>query len=318
MASPYFPVAAGYGNLPNAAWVPTIFSQKVLKKFRKIAVAHQITNTDYSGEISDYGDSVHIISEPDVQVQTYVRGAQVTPTDLVDIDQVMTVDQGNYFAFKVDDVEKAQSHINWESLASDRAAYKLNDSFDTNVFSYLSTNFTTSTIGSTGTPAVVALSPSSGQFSPLGLLNRCARLLRLQNVPMDDLWFVADPYFWELMEDENNKLMAVNITGDAASQIRPGIFDGKVIEGKLRGFDCYLSNNLPVAGTGPSGSGSSNYGYILAGHKSSAATATQIVKTESFRDPDSFADIVRGLNVFGRKVLRPEAGVSVVYNRAGV
>ena len=318
MASPYFPVAAGYGNLPNSAWVPTIFSQKVLKKFRKIAVAHQVTNTDYSGEISDYGDNVHIISEPDVQVQAYVRGAQVTPTDLVDLDQVLQIDQGNYFAFKVDDVEKAQSHINWESLASDRAAYKLNDAFDTNVFSYISTNFTTNTIGTTSAPVVVALSPSSSQFSPLGLLNRNARLLRIQNVPMDDLWFVADPYFWELMEDENSKLMAVNITGDAASQIRPGIFDGKVVEGKMRGFECYLSNNLPVGGTGPSGSGTSNYGYILAGHKSAAATATQIVKTESFRDPDSFADIVRGLNVFGRKVLRPEAGVATVYNRNGV
>lgn len=318
MGQPYFPVAAGYGNLPNTAWVPTIYSQKVLKKFRKVSVAYQVTNTDYSGEISGMGDSVHIISEPQVQVQSYVRGAQVTPTDLVDTDQVMTVDQGNYFAFKVDDVERAQSHINWESLASDNAAYQLNNSFDSNVFTYMSTNFTTNTIGTTGSPAVVALSPSSGQYSPLGLLNRCARLLRVQNIPMDDLWFAADPYFWELMEDENNKLMAVNITGDAASQIRPGIFDGRVIEGKLRGFNCYLSNNLPTAGTGPAGSGSSNYGYLFAGHKSAAATATQIVKTESFRDPDSFADIVRGLNVFGRKVLRNEAGVCVVYNRNGV
>jgi len=314
----YFPSAAGYGNLPNAAWVPTIYSQKVLKKFRKVAVAYQVTNTDYSGEISDYGDSVHIISEPDVAVSTYVRGSQVTPTDLIDVDQILTVDQGNYFAFKVDDVEKAQSHINWESLAADRAAYALNNAFDSNVFTYLSTNFTTNTIGSTSAPVVVALSPSSGQYSPLGLMNRCLRLLQLQNVPMDDLWFVADPYYWELMNDENSKIMAVNYTGDAASQIRPGMFDGKVIEGKLRGFDCWLSNNLPTGGTGPSGSGTSNYGYIFAGHKSSAATATQIVKTESFRDPDSFADVVRGLNVFGRKVLRNEAGVCIVYNRAGV
>lgn len=314
----YFPTSAGYGNLPNSAWVPTIFSQKVLKKFRKIAVAHQVTNTDYAGEISDYGDSVHIISEPDVQVQPYTRGAQVTPTDLVDVDQILTVDQGNMFAFKVDDVEKAQSHINWESLAADRAAYKLNDAFDSNVFSYMSTNFTTNTIGTTGAPAVVALSPTGGQFSPLAIMNRCQRLLQLQNVPMDDLWFTADPYFWELMSDENSKLMQVNQIGDAISQMRPGMFDGRVIEGKIRGFNCYLSNNLPTGGTGPSGTGASNYGYILCGHKSAAATATQIVKLESFRDPDSFADIVRGLNVFGRKVLRPEAGVAIVYNRAGV
>ena len=232
-----FASAAGYNNLPNGVFTPAIFSQKVLKKFRKIAVAHQITNTDYAGEIANYGDTVHIISEPDVQVQSYVRGQQVTPSDLIDVDQLLQVDQGNTFAFKLDDIEKAQSHINWESLAADRAAYKLNDAFDSNVLSYLNTNSTTNTSGSASSPTVVALSPSTGQFSPLGIMNRAARTLREANVPMDDLWCVAPPSFWELVEDENSKLMAVNITGDAASQLRPGIFDGKVIEGKVRGFE---------------------------------------------------------------------------------
>lgn len=315
-----FAAAAGYNNLPNGVFTPAIFSQKVLKKFRKIAVAHQITNTDYSGEISDFGDTVHIISEPDVQVSAYTRGEQVTPTDLVDVDQLLTVDQANKFAFKVDDIEKAQSHINWESLAADRAAYKLNDAFDSNVLSYINTNSTTNTLGSTGTPQVITLSPTTGQFSPLGLMNRAARTLREQNVPMDDLWCVAPPSFWELVEDENSKLMAVNITGDAASQLRPGIFDGKIVEGKVRGFDCYLSNNLPVgsSGSASAGTGSNYWTSILFGHKSAAATATQIVKTESFRDPDTFADVVRGLNVFGRKVLRPEALYNVYFNRGGV
>lgn len=315
-----FASAAGYNNLPNGVFTPAIFSQKVLKKFRKIAVAHQITNTDYAGEIANYGDTVHIISEPDVQVQAYVRGQQTTPTDLIDVDQLLQVDQGNYFSFKVDDIEKAQSHINWESLAADRAAYKLNDAYDSNVLSYLNTNSTTNTLGTTSAPTVVALSPSSGQFSPLGLLNRAARTLREQNVPMDDLWCAAPPSFWELVEDENSKLMAVNITGDARSQIRPGLFDGRVIEGKLRGFDCYLSNNLPVGSSGnaTAGTGANYWTSVLFGHKSAAATATQIVKTESFRDPDSFADVVRGLNVFGRKVLRPEALMNCYFNRGGV
>lgn len=315
-----FPSAAGYNNLPNGVFTPAIFSQKVLKKFRKIAVAHQITNTDYAGEIANYGDTVHIISEPDVQVQTYVRGQQVTPSDLIDVDQTLVVDQGNSFAFKVDDIEKAQSHINWESLAADRAAYKLNDAFDSNVLSYINTNSTINTSGSTSSPTVVTLSPTSGQFSPLGIMNRASRTLREQNVPMDDLWCVAPPSFWELLEDENSKLMAVNTTGDANSQIRPGIFDGKVVEGKIRGFDCYLSNNLPTGSSGSAsgGTGANYWTSVLFGHRSAAATATQIVKTESFRDPDSFADIVRGLNVFGRKVLRPEALYNVYFNRGGV
>jgi len=313
-----FASAAGYNNLPNGVFTPVKFSQKVLKQFRKVAVAHQITNTDFSGEISDYGDTVRIISEPDVQVQSYVRGQQLTPTDLIDTDQAMVVDQGNSFIFKVDDVEKAQSHLNWESLAADRAAYRLNDAFDSNVLSYIYTNATTNVIGTTAAPVVVSLSPTNGQFSPLGIMNRCMKLLRKNNVPMDDLWFTADPEFWELMEDENSKLLPVNFTGKATSPVEEGIFDGKIIEGDIRRFKSYLSNNLPSVGTGPSGAGSSNYGIILAGHRSSTATATQIVKTESFRDPDSFADVVRGLNVFGRKVLRPEALVAVIYNRNGV
>lgn len=315
-----FASAAGYNNLPNGLFTPAIFSQKVLKKFRKIAVASQITNTDYAGEIANYGDTVHIISEPDVQVSAYVRGQQVTPTDLLDVDQLLQVDQGNIFAFKVDDIEKAQSHINWESLAADRAAYKLNDAFDLNVLSYMNTNSTTNTLGSTSAPQVVTSSPSSGQFSPLGLMNRAARTLREQNVPMDDMWCVAPPSFWELVEDENSKLMAVNITGDKDSQLRPGIFDGRVVEGKIRGFDCYLSNNLPTGanGSASAGTGSGYWTSVMFGHKSAAATATQIVKTESFRDPDSFADVVRGLNVFGRKVLRPEALYNVYFNRGGV
>lgn len=313
-----FPSAAGYNNLPNGVFTPVKFSQKVLKQFRKVAVAHQITNTDYSGEISDYGDTVHIISEPDVQVQTYVRGQQLTPTDLIDTDQTMVVDQGNSFIFKIDDIEKAQSHINWESLAADRAAYRLNDAYDSNVLSYMYTNATTNTIGTTGAPQVISLSPSTGQFSPLGVMNRAMKLLRKQNVPMDDLFFVGDADFWELMEDENSKMIPVNITGDAESPLREGMYDGKSMEGTMRRFKCYFSNNLPSGGTGPSGTGASNYGVLLAGHRSSTATATQIVKTESFRDPDTFADVVRGLNVFGRKVIRPEAIVAIIYNRAGV
>ena len=81
-----------------------------------------------------------------------------------------------------------------------------------------------------------------------------------------------------------------------------------------------MSNNLPAVGTGPGTSGSanqnSNFGVIVAGHSSSVATASQITKTESYRDPDSFADIVRGMHLYGRKILRPEAIVTAKYNVA--
>ena len=88
----------------------------------------------------------------------------------------------------------------------------------------------------------------------------------------------------------------------------------------MHGFDVYVSNNLPVVGTGPATTGTANqdanYGAIVAGHSSSVASASQITKTESYRDSDSFADIVRGMHLYGRKILRPEAIVTAKYNTA--
>src|SRR6202000_2276165 len=123
------------------------------------------------------------------------------------------------------------------------------------------------------------------------------------NVPTDERWFVADPYFWELMQDENSKLIPVNVTGDQESALRNGL----ITEGQIRGFKCYTSNNLPVGGTGPTATSGANYGTMLEGHMSSTCTASQLAQTESFRSQNTFADVVRGMHLYGRKVLRPKA-----------
>jgi hypothetical protein len=106
----------------------------------------------------------------------------------------------------------------------------------------------------------------------------------------------------------------------AAGQDAGGILrNGRVVSGLIRGFRVYKSNNLPTLGTGPgtAGSGSTtNFGIVVAGHDSAVATAQQINKSESYRDPDSFADIVRGMQLYGRKILRPEALVTAAYNVA--
>lgn len=94
-----FNIATGYGNLPNGNFVPTIFSQKVLKFFRRASVVESITNTDYFGEIANYGDTVRIILEPHITIAPYVRGATLTPQDLPDADISLTVDKANAFSF---------------------------------------------------------------------------------------------------------------------------------------------------------------------------------------------------------------------------
>ena len=112
--------------------------------------------------------------------------------------------------------------------------------------------------------------------------------------------------------DEDSRLLNSDFGGS-------GLQNGLVIN-NLHGFQVYTSNNLPSVGTGPATTGSanqnSNFGVIVAGHSSAVATAEQINKTETYRDPDSFADIVRGMHLYGRKILRPEAIVTAKYNAA--
>ena len=132
-----FTTAAGYGNLPNGNFSPVIYSKQVQLAFRKSSVVEEITNSDYFGEIANMGDTVRIIKEPEISVKAYSRGTIIQPQDLDDEDFNLTVDKANYFAFKVDDIEEAHSHVNFQSLASERAAYRLADQFDQDVLGYL-------------------------------------------------------------------------------------------------------------------------------------------------------------------------------------
>lgn len=198
------------------------------------------------------------------------------------------------YKHKVDDIEEKQAHTNWQSLATSSGAYALKDSFDADILTQVASGTVAgNTYGSTGTPISVGF--AAGRVTPLAVVNRLQRFLDEANVPTDDRWLVADPQFWEQMMDENSRLMAAFFTGDKESKIRNGL----VLDGEIHGFKCYKSNNTVRSGT--------TYRTVQAGHMSAVAAASQIAKTEVVRDQDSFADIVRGLHLYGRKVLRPSA-----------
>lgn len=289
-----FASAAGYANLPQGVFVPVIYSKNVLKFLRKASVAEAITNSDYFGEIANFGDVVRIMNEPTITLGDYQRGGNLVTQALEDDDFTITVDQAKYFQFSVDDIEVKQSHLNWESMATSSAAYKLKDSFDADILDYISDNSTTNVYGSDVTIANggIDVGYGAGEVSPLALMSRLARLLDDDNVPEDNRWFVANPSFWEVMQDENSKLMGVDFTGDSASILR----NGRVCDGMIRGFKCYKSNNL----SSPTNAGA----LAIAGHMSAVSTASQIVKMEKIRSEFSFADKVRGLHVYGRGVIR--------------
>jgi hypothetical protein len=139
-----------------------------------------------------------------------------------------------------------------------------------------------------------------------------SRKLDQQNVDTRGRWIVLDPVFIEIMKDEDSRLLNSDFGGS-------GLQNGLIIN-NLHGFRVYVSNNLPSVGTGADTTGSanqnSNYGVIVAGHDSAVASAEQINKVETYRDPDSFADICRGMHLYGRKILRPEAIITAKYNAA--
>ncbi len=285
--------AAGYDNLPSGNFLPIIYSQKVQKFFRTASVVEDITNTDYAGEIENFGDTVNIIKEPTITVSSYTRGGQINIQNLADDQLQLTVDQANAFAFKVDDIEERQSHIHFEALATSSGAYALKDSYDENVIAAMFSGAGT-TVGSDGSGTDTGF--GSSETDPTDILANSAKRLHAADVPTDNRWFLGTPEFYEQLGQASAKLMDASVTGDGTSPLR----NGNVMDGQVNGFRLYMTNNFAASST-------SNYFKVMFGHMSSTATANQIAKTEVVRDPDSFADIVRGLHIFGRKVLRTEA-----------
>ena len=301
-------------NFSNNAFLPEIYSKKVLNFFRKASVVEAISNTDYAGEISGFGDTVKIINEPEITVYQYERGADVTKTALTDAETTLIVDTANAFKFIVDDIESQMSHVNFKEVASSSAAYALRDAFDAGVmakmFSGVSASSPDHIIGSDSATADSSMTHATNSVDLLGsdgtgvdaidLMARMARLLDDQNVPEEGRWFVAPPSFYEELAQSGSKLLSVDFNAGQGS-----IRNGLVSSGKLRGFNMYKSNNIAAT--------SNATGKVLAGHMSSVSTAQTITSTEVLRDPSSFGDIVRGLHVYGAKVLRPKALVSAFY-----
>jgi hypothetical protein len=298
----------------NSFFLPKVYSKKVLNFFRKASVVEAITNTDYAGEISAFGDSVRIIKEPVISVSDYTRGSDTTQTKLTDQELTLVVDSAKAFKFIVDDIETNMSHVNFKEVASSSAAYALKDSYDAAIiatmFSGLSTSSPDHVIGSDSSTADSTMTHATNSVDLLGsdgtgvdaldLMARMARLLDDQSVPEEGRWFVAPPSFYEELSQSGSKLLSVDFNAGQGS-----IRNGLVSTGKLRGFDMYKSNNIAAT--------SNATGKVLAGHMSSTATANTILSTEVLRDPTSFGDIVRGLHVYGAKVLREEALVGAFY-----
>lgn len=298
------------GNAPTGNFSPTIFSQRVLNFFRTASVVEGITNNDYYGELGSYGDTVRIILEPTINVAAYTRGATVTSQALVDNEITLEISQANRFQFQVDDIEVKLSHVNWESLATGSATYALKNAYDKEVLTFMANSAKASNyLGDTGangsietfaalagaTAVPILLGFGGGAaVDPMNLLSRMAVVLDEAEVPEEGRYVVVSPRFMELLARTDSKLLSTDY-----NQGEGGLRNGLVMTGKLRGFSIYKTNNCPK--------GIATVDHIIAGHMSAVATVSSIDKVEKIRSETTFADIIRGLHVYGRGVVRPES-----------
>ena len=299
---------AGTAGQANQFWVPEIYSKKVQLALRKASTVEAICNTDYMGEIKSFGDTVNIVKEPEMAVAAYTRG--LTPlvnTTVTDQELVLIIDKANYFHFQIDSLEKRFGHINFQEIASNNAAYKLKDTMDSEVMAnmYAEAHAATAILtpiiaagnaakkllfGSVAVPIAINHGAGALDVDPLNFMSRCAQVMDENNNPDEGRWFVAAPNFYNSLADTNSKLLSIDYNAGKGS-----LRNGLVASGLVRGFQMYKSNNLPAsAGTTP---------VVLFGHMRSTSAASAMNTVESFRSPTTFADEVRGLHVYGRKVL---------------
>lgn len=271
-------------------FIPEVWAAELLTTLERRYVFAQegIVNRDYEGEIENFGDTVNIGSLTDPTIATYTKNVTViNPQTLTTTNQALLIDQSKYFAFEVDDVDAAQVRNTGGLLskAANRSASKLRDTAD----NFLAT--LASTGGTVLTPADVATADAAF------LLLRTLRMkLNKNDVPSEDRYCVVSPEFEALILGDNRFVDASRY--GSTEPIRNGEI------GRAIGFRILVSNNLPAgtAGTPPEVSN-----FVIAGHPMAMTFAEQIVKTEAYRPESAFGDAIKGLHLYGAKVVRPEA-----------
>jgi len=258
----------------------------------KLVYGHpKVVNRDYEGEIRDAGDVVKITSISDPTVATYTPNSTViTPQELTDAQRNLVIDQSKYFAYKVDDVDQAQAAGNVMPQATARGGYQFAKTAD----SYVAGLYT----GVSAANAIGTVSVTTGALAYTQL-----RLLALRldeaDVPEDGRYVVARPWFWSLLLEET-KFIDAAARADGGQTLRTG-WVGHI---PTLGFDCLKSNQAPLV-TG-------NDYVVQAGVPQAITFAQQINKLEAYRPESSFADAVKGLHLYGAKLVRPDFIATVI------
>jgi hypothetical protein len=314
-----YPVGSSGNGLSGAGFIPEIWSGKLVEKFYASTVLAAISNTDYSGEIKNQGDKVKIRTKPTITISDYRADGQLSLQRPVGGEVDLTIDQGKYFAVILDDVMEIQSDLNNMSIWADDAAEQFKITVDTAVLlgilgqanSY-NRGVTAGKIsgginlGATTTPlALTNADPATGEVEVLDMILRAGQAMDEQNIPETGRWMVLPT--WAATLVKRSELRQAYLSGDGVSMLR----NGRI--GMIDRFTLYTSNLLP---TGVAGGLAAGETAVYAGHAHGLTFASQFTKTETLRSEQTFGNILRGLQVYGYKVVDGTAIVQAIVSKA--
>lgn len=273
-------------------FIPEVWAATLLSSLKKtlIYAAPGVVNRDYEGQIANQGDTVRIVSISRPTVSTYTKGSTViNPEQLTDAQRALIIDQSKMFAFEIDDIDMRQAVSGGALMteAAQEAGYALADIADQLVAGLY-----------TGVDAANALGTraiTTGDLAYAALVDLRTKLTNA-NVPTQGRFVIVPPWFYSLLL-LNNLFIRANEAGTDQ-----GLRNGYV--GRAAGFDVLESNNAPLV-TGD------DYA-VMAGYPGAISFAEQIAKTEAYRPQDSFGDALKGLHLYGAKLLRPSGIATLV------
>lgn len=284
-------------------FIPTIWSARILSNLQKAQVFAGLVNRDYEGEIAGQGDTVKIGGIGAISMAPYTKNStSLTWATLTDATQSLSIDQSQYFAFKVDDVDRIQVNVNLIDEAMREAAYSISDVVDAYVAGLHASAASANKLGSDGASAKV-IGYGSGEVDPYKTLVNMGVLLTKANVPQAGRWAVVPPWFEGMLRKSSS--FVANPAGVTGQSMVNGFVS------RIAGFDVYVSNNVTDDAQ------STKTYRCMFGVREAITLAVQKQPTmEAFRLQDSFSDGIRGLLLYGAKVVRPSA-LAVCYAKEG-
>ena len=277
-------------------FIPTVWAARLLTALDKALVYGQanVCSRDYEGEIREAGNTVKIGSVGDVEIGNYVKDTDIDdPAVLTDEEQTLLIDQAKYFNFYVDSIDRAQQNVNVLDEAMRRSARGLREEADTFLAALLDAAVPTGNkIGSIGTPKVPT--KADAYLVDLGVM------LDESNTPIDGRFVIVPAWFHGLLLKDDRFIKAGTRRSDSA------LANGEV--GEAAGFSILKSNNVP-------NTTATKY-KIIAGHSSATAYVEQIVDLQTYKPEKRFGDAVKGLHVYGAKVVRPNSLACLIANKA--